>query len=526
MRYVLSSFFLLSLATAGCSVANGPDDPQNNTSSPASTAASGGGEGGSGGGSGGANAGGNGGSGGSVMPICGDGTVNGDEECDGGGMETADCNADCTASSCGDNKVNRAAMEECDNGTSGDAACSKDCKALAFDIDGNTKAVSLGILFLRSQVGLTTTGTPGEEAFLVANLRFTSVSPTTSVIQARRYSPSGAAAKNLLVLTNSKVNPQVFKMATNSEGRGIVLIGGEDQSLRYRMLAAGGTPEGTQDQAVLSKQSAVQLDSLPMVAAGANNDFCSFYVDDNSQTGKTRAISAQGNFSATINDLGAIGAGNASLLGGIALGASSSGFVAGYVQPDFELLKLNATCQPQGNPVDIFNATGQTQGGIDSIAGSPNDEIVFAAGNVKGKFLQATEETRSVVQRVNMGTSKTGSVELTGSTHVEEAFGTIIRHPKGGEAIVAWNRQNTASQNNACELLLRRLDGDGKPTGTLITVPLEKNESCALFPAGAANSDGDVMITYSEYDSENSSQIPGKVRGIIYRRLLAPPVAQ
>ncbi|MCB9753949.1 MAG: DUF4215 domain-containing protein [Myxococcales bacterium] len=60
-------------------------------------------------------------------PVCGDGVVEGDEECDGGG-ETADCNDDCTAALCGDGIVNASAGEACDDGNDDDAdACVSGC---------------------------------------------------------------------------------------------------------------------------------------------------------------------------------------------------------------------------------------------------------------------------------------------------------------------------------------------------------------------------------------------------------------
>ena len=46
--------------------------------------------------------------------VCGDGTVDAAEDCDDG-EETATCNADCTAATCGDGQVNAAAGEECDD---------------------------------------------------------------------------------------------------------------------------------------------------------------------------------------------------------------------------------------------------------------------------------------------------------------------------------------------------------------------------------------------------------------------------
>ena len=62
--------------------------------------------------------------------LCGDGFVQGDEQCDGDGAglggETAECDRDCTASECGDSVVNEAAEESCDTGGNS-AECDDDC---------------------------------------------------------------------------------------------------------------------------------------------------------------------------------------------------------------------------------------------------------------------------------------------------------------------------------------------------------------------------------------------------------------
>ena len=71
-------------------------------------------------------------------PVCGDGVVNqGSEACDDS-AETAACDADCTAASCGDGHINGAAGEDCDD--SGESAqCDVDCTAVACG-DGQANA--------------------------------------------------------------------------------------------------------------------------------------------------------------------------------------------------------------------------------------------------------------------------------------------------------------------------------------------------------------------------------------------------
>jgi plastocyanin len=58
-------------------------------------------------------------------PECGNGGVNGDEECDTQG-ETATCDDDCTNVACGDGNVNEAAAEACDDGDESET-CNEDC---------------------------------------------------------------------------------------------------------------------------------------------------------------------------------------------------------------------------------------------------------------------------------------------------------------------------------------------------------------------------------------------------------------
>ena len=75
-----------------------------------------------------------------TSPVCGDGVINGEEECDSGGTETADCNydeeadeddhpaTDCQESECGDEYTNTADGETCDGDTGSDiSSCSSSC---------------------------------------------------------------------------------------------------------------------------------------------------------------------------------------------------------------------------------------------------------------------------------------------------------------------------------------------------------------------------------------------------------------
>lgn len=57
--------------------------------------------------------------------ICGDGVLQGDEDCDDGG-ESVECNADCTFAECGDSKLNVSADESCDDGPES-VGCNLDC---------------------------------------------------------------------------------------------------------------------------------------------------------------------------------------------------------------------------------------------------------------------------------------------------------------------------------------------------------------------------------------------------------------
>ncbi|MCX4245001.1 DUF4215 domain-containing protein [Paraliomyxa miuraensis] len=60
-----------------------------------------------------------------LEPQCGNGIVEGDEQCDDEG-ESSECNDDCTPSMCGDGLVNEAAAEQCDDGGKS-ASCDVDC---------------------------------------------------------------------------------------------------------------------------------------------------------------------------------------------------------------------------------------------------------------------------------------------------------------------------------------------------------------------------------------------------------------
>lgn len=57
--------------------------------------------------------------------ICGDGVLQGDEDCDDSGESSA-CNSDCTFAACGDSKLNISADEACDDGPES-VGCNVDC---------------------------------------------------------------------------------------------------------------------------------------------------------------------------------------------------------------------------------------------------------------------------------------------------------------------------------------------------------------------------------------------------------------
>ncbi len=73
--------------------------------------------------------------------ICGDGVAHPPTEpCDSGGVNTAGCNFDCTLPTCGDGLTNTAAGEQCDD--SGESAtCDDDCTAVSCG-DGNVNATA------------------------------------------------------------------------------------------------------------------------------------------------------------------------------------------------------------------------------------------------------------------------------------------------------------------------------------------------------------------------------------------------
>lgn len=75
---------------------------------------------------------------GGTEAVCGNGVVEDDEECDDEGASKS-CDADCTAATCGDVTVNRAAGEECDDGNDEPLdGCSNECTTspVAFEYTG------------------------------------------------------------------------------------------------------------------------------------------------------------------------------------------------------------------------------------------------------------------------------------------------------------------------------------------------------------------------------------------------------
>jgi hypothetical protein len=117
MRRSLGLLVLGGLLAGACSVVNSPEEPIGSNAgggaftasatSGASTSASG--------------------AGGGVAPKCGDGKLNGSEQCDDG-KESAACNVDCSKAACGDGKINAAAGEDCDESGMQSATCEASCK--------------------------------------------------------------------------------------------------------------------------------------------------------------------------------------------------------------------------------------------------------------------------------------------------------------------------------------------------------------------------------------------------------------
>lgn len=67
------------------------------------------------------------------LPSCGDGVLDPGEDCDAGGVDAVDCDADCTSTACGDGYANAAAGEDCDDGNEADAdGCTSQCRAAVF----------------------------------------------------------------------------------------------------------------------------------------------------------------------------------------------------------------------------------------------------------------------------------------------------------------------------------------------------------------------------------------------------------
>ncbi len=72
---------------------------------------------------------------------CGNTILDPNEDCDSGGIDTAECDADCTIPECGDDHINQATGEECDSGGADAADCDEDC-TLPVCGDGHVNVLS------------------------------------------------------------------------------------------------------------------------------------------------------------------------------------------------------------------------------------------------------------------------------------------------------------------------------------------------------------------------------------------------
>ena len=478
----------LTASAAACSIANRPDDPIAPTSSSNSA-------------------------GGGMSEVCGDGVATGVEQCDDG-METANCNSDCTHASCGDGVVNRAAMEECDDGNSamGDA-CSPDCKATPFDIDD----MALTSLSVADRFNVMVTSKQnGDEVFTVVWSRQPLANSNDRDIVSAVYTGNGEAIGTTLAVSSSSDGGGA-SLAYNKQGRGLAVWRGTPPApakaeLRYRFIGDNGVPEGSAQQLL----ALAEPRENPLVAAGDDDGFCIYWVDEADDIGRLRCLDAMGNPNGNLETIEATSKiGLAAVFGTASLFAVKAGYMLGYTavggSSRGQLVNLSGT--KQGGPFGLWQGAGAV--GYGNGVGSATSGAFTIVGNLDNEFGMGMgmNETRVIMRRFNSAGNPAQAEQLLGDQHVQEIAPWITRRPDGGPFLVTWSR---IAMMNGCHLVMRRYQANGVAVGPAKVIVEPGADACTFMTKGAANLAGDVFLTYIEHKTDGSFS----VRGLIYRRML------
>lgn len=481
MRHVDTRFLPWGLgmgaaaALAACSLANAPPEP-----SPAPTGGGGSSVGGGTPTSSTSTVGG-GGMGGMIDPNCGNGTVDGDEDCDDG-METATCDVDCTAVECGDGRINRTAGERCDDGNTdtGDA-CDDSCQPSIFDV--SAVEGDAGFLFLVLQPDVAVVEFGDTHGFEVA---FTQIADPDLQIAVRRYDALGGVEGPAVVVGDGQTEATPSMATSESGARLVAWTDGDTQLVRYRIFAPNLSP------AVQTVPGSDGAGIKALARQRPGGGFCIEWNDQANGRVKIACLDDEGAAMGTTRDLGISDpSGDGNILGPIELVPYQGGFLSLFWSAPDEL------------SAKVLSNNGVQAGGNSVIGTAPSFSwtsgllVTGDADFLAAWSAQPTDDDYEVDMQpmLNQNAADGNAVRFT-TTDVQHVGYELIEH-EGRYAFLYGETPTGTSIYDGCSLNLRPVDAKGVVNGDATTVvPLQIGD-CPLFASAAVGPNGDVFVVWS-----------------------------
>ncbi|MEM9693510.1 MAG: myxococcus cysteine-rich repeat containing protein [Myxococcota bacterium] len=464
-----------------------------------------------------------------IPPNCGNSVVDQDEDCDEGGVETAQCDIDCSFAECGDGRINRTAMEACDDGNtvSGDG-CSSSCRPQAVELFATTIPAGTQDSFrfwippiVQMQPAVTMMGTGEDEQFWIAHSELTYTG--TNIINAEgdlvleRFDRGGVAleeAPRMLTPANRDraVTP---RFAVNGDGVALVAFiaagsGNDEQRLNYQILNADGSPgSGTE------VNNTFNADLSPAVAARSDGGWCIAHRNSIGEDLFWNCVSEDGT-AGTVVEIGPATADRSnSVHGAPHYNSSVVDIVPGYrggllaVYMANPALVIGVQFDADGDRVssptsfDIVDPfIGGEFGGALTTNGTDVTVLASgvrtnAAGNTVGQGLD--------ILRVNQpNNSPPGQlpVDFVHESSSGEWANTYRPVRFGDQLAVAYTRLGEDAAGEAgCALALQRTDLFGVPSGEPVDIVPFTAQWCPRYASLAVNGRGDVMVAFTVWEA-------------------------
>jgi cysteine-rich repeat protein len=419
-----------------------------------------------------------------VGPYCGDGNVDPGEVCDTAGI-SATCNADCTASMCGDGKLNTLAGEECDDGnTATGDACGPDCKPTVFALTDQLPAASQ----LYEQARVIGTGS----SFLVVHSRIELDGSRTLVRTA--WGPKGTVTVPSSTLANGNVT--LPSLAADGAGAGLILWGATNELDGVHFANGGGLGASLAPVAFpnFAPASTIATDS---------GGFCTISLG-----GDTRCETA--NNWGPIHNVSPYQASNP--FGNAVLALHTGGILADYLYSadnSERATPLDASATPSGSET-VVSAAGSNPG--------PQGVITHADGSFVVLGLVGGASPHAVFRPYGAdGTLDGANVH---DIPVPDIDLSVVGSPSG-EFVIAYRILTQTPPTYTCSVALQVYSAAGQAMGAARTLSTPPTFVCDRWPRVARSQAGDVLVTWQR-EVTSSLPSPAKFEAILLPGLLPP----